>query len=164
MLHSKSTWLITMLLALSLTSSLASAQIPSSQPTPLLERKSLKKGQIAPFDGQLLSHAYVATLLSSHKADLEKLKLEIEFLKKKNTADVKTAGDVCQTKLDAEKKLVKLCESTSSAKQFVYEAAVTRTSKECERKWYESPYFNFALGAVVFGTVSGGVSYAASRK
>lgn len=119
---------------------------------------------MALFDGQLLSHAYVATLLASQKAEVEKLKLEINFLKKKNTADAKTAGDVCQTKLDAEKKLVKLCEDTSSAKQFVYETAITRTSKECSRKWYESPYFNFALGAVVFGTVSGGVSYAASRK
>jgi hypothetical protein len=149
-----------MLLAASLISSSVSAQ--ETQPAEI-KRIALEKGKRAPFSGQLLSHAAVARLLAERQAEVAGLKLEIENLKKKHVADSTAFAQSCKIKMEAEKRLAKLCQESAAAKLAVYDTALKRTVKQCETKWYKSPYFNFVLGAVTFGGLAGGITYATNR-
>jgi len=126
-------------------------------------RIELKKGDKAPFDGQLLSHVAVAKLISDHNAEIKMLKARIEYLEKVQATNIDTQKKLCDAKLDAEASKKRACEESLSAQKSVYSGAVERVSKTCERKWYESPYLHFTLGSVVFGALSGVISYSAAK-
>jgi hypothetical protein len=126
-------------------------------------RVSLKKGQVAPFDGQLLSNAAAAKLITDHKAQIDKLNLQISYLQKANSDMVDTQKKVCDTEKESGLLKLKSCEDTCESQKVVYQKALDRASMQCEKKWYENPYFNFALGAIVFGSTAAGLGYASHQ-
>jgi hypothetical protein len=125
---------------LSLTSSWALAQETD------VKRVELKKGDKAPFDGQLLSNAAVAKLLSDQAAKIKELEAKLTYLQDKSKTDLEAEQKSCAVKVDAEKAKTKLCDDTRKAEAKVYTSAVDRVGQQCERKWYESPYIHLVLG------------------
>lgn len=127
------------------------------------DRIRVIKGQkfVPPSNGQFLSDAAVAKLLSEHNAALKDLQLKLDLAEKTAAIAKESAEKICDANIKSESTKRQLCEDTREAEKKVYTKAVDRTSEQCRRTWYESPYFNFVLGAVVFGSVAAGVSYAA---
>lgn len=132
--------MILSLLVLSLTSSWALAQETE------VKRVELKKGDKAPFDGQLLSHAAVAKLITDQAAKIAELSAQIKYLQDKHKTELETEQKSCVVKVETEKSKIKVCEDTRKAEGAVYTSAVDRVGKQCERKWYESPYIHLVLG------------------
>lgn len=111
-----------------------------------MKRVQLKKGEKAPFDGQLLSDAAVAKLLSDYKAKVLALEAEIKFLKGIQKTKLDTATETCKVRVDAEATKKKICEDTRTAEKMVYSQAIDRIGKQSEQRWYESPYLHLILG------------------
>lgn len=121
----------------------------------------LQKGDIFKVteNGFYLSDTYLANLLANHTEMVEKLEAE----KKAIVAE-------CTINLDAEKErsIIKLqtmtiklssCDTAVETQKSIFTKAIDRLGDQSKPKWYESPYFNFVLGAVVFGSVTAAVTY-----
>ena len=116
-----------------------------------LQHVELKKGQSAPYDGHLLSVDAIAKLLTEHKAEIDKLKLEIEKLKKSNELTLQAAK--------TEKTIVeKACEEhllnrdkSCELEKNLLNKAIDRATEQCSRKWYESSWLPFLGGVIVCG-------------
>jgi hypothetical protein len=128
-----------------------------------VKRIRLDAGQKAPFAGVLLSNAAEAKLITDRKAEVNRLKLRIQLLEDRQKELVDNERTLCTVKLETASKKLKLIEDTCKTKEKILHGAVDRTAKSCDRSWYESPYFNFAMGAIVFGGVSAGVTYAGTK-
>lgn len=124
-----------------------------------IEYTDIKRGDKAPFDGKVLSHAAIARLLSEFDAKVKELNIKIQYLEKVNSESNSLDVKVCGIQVSTEKEKIKICEDARVSEKAIYMSAIDRINKQCERKWYESPYLNFAAGAVVFGAISAGVSY-----
>lgn len=111
-----------------------------------MKRVRLEKGKRAPFSGQLLSDAAVATLLSEYKVKIKELELRATYLKKRVEAKLEALDNICQVEMRAEEQKRKICEDARKAERSVYNKALNRVSKEAGRKWYESPYLHLLLG------------------
>jgi hypothetical protein len=115
----------------------------------------VKKGQKVPFDGRLFTYEAVAKLLANHKQELKKALLEVEYAKQKYEIIASSNRAVCDAKLEAAAKKVKICEDARTAEKEIYMKAVERNAKQCDTKWYNSPHLWTAVGAGVCGMVVG---------
>ena len=132
------------------------AQTPTQEPN----RVRLKKGDRAPFNGQLLSDSQFAKVIADHKAIVAKLEAKIAHLEKTYETSIHAEQASCIVKINAIEHKLKICKDTAKVTNQIYTKAIDRTADSCSRKWYESPYLHFALGAVTFGGISYGISQA----
>lgn len=114
------------------------------------QRVRLKKGQPAPFDGQLLSSEAAAKLVADRKALAKLHKAKLEKLKNEYEAKI--------TALKLEKSLI---QDACKTKTQILNGAVERTAKACEKKWYQSSWIPFIGGVAACG---GAVALGASLK
>ena len=68
---------------------------------------------------------------------------------------IETEKKSCSLKMDSKDSKYLALETSSKLQLEICKGAVDRTAKSCQRKWYESPYFNMTLGAALCGAAVG---------
>lgn len=119
--------------------------------------QSIKKGQVAPFDGVIYDTKAHALLVSKTKAFQDRLKVELDFLKQKMIlqCDAKTRS----LKIDLETMTRKLqLETQARHQQKNY--LLDQLSKKTKTPWYREPMFTFSMGFLVCALVTGLSVYA----
>lgn len=134
----------------------AAAQPTTTQPNQV-ERKRLKKGDRAPFAGNLLTDAALAKLITDYESRIKRLKLELEKTKRETAARATTAAAVCKAKLDGADAKLAAFKGGCDRERAVYERALKKCSTSAP--WYKQPYLHFLVGSVV----GGGLCAAATR-
>jgi hypothetical protein len=114
----------------------------------VIKRVVLKKGAPAPFDGYLLSAEALATLAANQEAEVDRLQARIDYLNMLDKQKTDYSSRVCELKLTSEKLRYDALREGQSTIRLNYESAISNLSK---KNWYESPYFNFILGAAITG-------------
>lgn len=139
-----------------------SALADETTPPPLdIRRVELKQGDKAPFAGQLLTNDAVAKLVSDYKAKLADLQAQLDLQKKLYEAKLKAEVDASSIKEKAALARVAASDKSCSLEKELLTRAVDRTSQQCTRKWYESPWIPFVGGVLLCG---GGVAAGAALK
>lgn len=118
-------------------------------------RAVLAKGKRAPFDGVLLSKKALAKLLSDHKAALASLRTDVEKSKRTCKTRLDTERLACVAKVGAADNKLQVCKESNKASRSIYDTAMKRTVKSCERKWYEHPLIVFGAGVAICGASVG---------
>lgn len=112
----------------------------------LVDRVIIKKGQVAPFNGQLLSDAAVASLLSGYNEKIRLLNLEIENSKKQNKVSEEYIQKMCDVKINSEKDKCSAAEVSCNTKLEIYKSTLLNGVEQCKNPWYMNPYLGFSLG------------------
>ena len=67
----------------------------------------VKSGETVPFDGKLFTNEAIAKILSNHKAEKDKIKVESDFLLEKTKLDLNLKYDILQSKTNSEIEMYK---------------------------------------------------------
>ena len=67
----------------------------------------VKSGETVPFDGKLFTNKAIAKILSNHKAEKDKLKVESDFLLEKTKIDLNLKYNILQSKTNSEIEMYK---------------------------------------------------------
>lgn len=135
--------------------------LPANDLTSSIEVKRIRlsKGVKAPFDGNLLSDAAVAKILSDHAASLKLFETKLMNTQEEYTIKLKYAEDSSNLKIkllnDKYDNLLKAYDEKDS----IYKKSIERLSKACKeacsRSWWESPVFLTTVGGLLVGAITG---------
>lgn len=132
--------------------SLIASSTAYSNPT---DRVRLKKGERAPFSGTLLSDQALARVISELKSQVELAKLEMERQKRLAEANLQAEKKV----FEGEKKMLEAkigyIKAGHEKELKILQAQLARATS---RRWYQSPYLNLAIGAIVGGGICAGAA------
>lgn len=110
----------------------------------------MKKGQSAPFAGNLLTDAALAKLIAELKAKAKQAVAQTQRCEKERTAEKTAADAVCKARVAEWQAKHKACESNSKTRSMIFTTALKKANTS---PWYKSPVLSFVLGAVVSGGV-----------
>lgn len=123
-----------------------------------IKHTRLKAGDPAPFDGQLLSDAAIAKLLSDTREKTRLAEVEVTHLVSTHKIKVRALMDSCRANIAAETSKVKSCLSSYEEAKKLHDKAITRLNKDLARKnkvaWYKSPYFHLTITAALIAAGS----------
>jgi hypothetical protein len=102
-----------------------------------------------------MSKPALAKLLSDHKAELAKLKAQLEKQKREHKTKMDTERLACVAKVGAVDGKLQICKDTNKVSRSIYDSAMKRTVKSCQRSWYEHPLIVFGAGVAVCGASVG---------
>jgi hypothetical protein len=109
----------------------------------------------------LLTNDAVAKLIADYKAKVKDLEAQLDAQKKLYEMKLKAEVDASDIKEKAALEKVLATTKSCSLEKELLVKAVDRTSLQCQRKWYESPWLPFVGGVLLCG---GGVAAGAALK
>lgn len=103
----------------------------------------------------LIAKEALAKLLSDHTAKLAIVKAELEKSNKTCKITMETERLSCIAKIGAIDHKLQICKDTNKISMSIYDSAMKRTVKSCQRSWYEHPLIVFGAGVAVCGASVG---------
>lgn len=131
----------------------------------LIQRVRLTKGEKAPFDGQLLSNAAAAKILSDLKAQTRLSEEKRRSLVEIYEAKMKFLKKSCQASANIQSSQLEVCLDTHEKSKKLHDKAIKRLNKALAKKnkkpWYKSPYLHLTL--ITVAVAAGGIAILVSQ-
>jgi hypothetical protein len=121
----------------------------------------LKKGQAAPFPGNLLTDAALAKLVTDAQAREARMQVAITRCGKERAAERGVAKAVCRARVAEWQAKEAACRDAAQARSKIFTSALQKCG--AQPPWYQRPMFSFILGTVISGGICSTAAALGSR-